>query len=161
MSWQRYVFVVFALAFDRLAKSLACNLNAYSSNCISEVSCSLSSWSLLFKFVTNLFKPWEILTHEWEWSLLKDSILISTLYLPYRQQVVTSNTGSNLGVPSDPTFLVQIYFHLLARCTHDRPLNLWSVREFFTVFRHEILSDFNCGQESCMSTKFGHSVLLW
>ena len=42
----------FALAFDRLAKSPAFNLNAYSSNCISEVSCSL-----LFKFVTNLFKP--------------------------------------------------------------------------------------------------------
>ena len=29
----------FALAFDRLAKSPACNLKAYSSNCISEVSC--------------------------------------------------------------------------------------------------------------------------
>ena len=43
----------FALAFDRLAKSLAFNFNAYSSNCISEVSCPLSSWSLLFKFVTN------------------------------------------------------------------------------------------------------------
>ena len=41
----------FALAFDRLAKSPAFNLNAYSSNCTSEVSCSLSS--LLFKFVTN------------------------------------------------------------------------------------------------------------
>ena len=41
----------FALAFDRLAKSLAFNLNANSSNCISEVSCSL-----LFKFVTNLFE---------------------------------------------------------------------------------------------------------
>ena len=43
----------FALTFDRLAKSPAFNLNAYSSNCNSEVSCSLSSWSLLFKFVTN------------------------------------------------------------------------------------------------------------
>ena len=29
----------FALAFDRHAKSLAFNFNAYSSNCISEVSC--------------------------------------------------------------------------------------------------------------------------
>ena len=35
----------FASAFDRHAKSLAFNLNAYSSNCTSEVSCSL-----LFKF---------------------------------------------------------------------------------------------------------------
>ena len=42
----------FALALDRLAKSLAFNLYAYSSNCTSEVSCSLS-----FKFVTNLFQP--------------------------------------------------------------------------------------------------------
>ena len=47
----------FALAFDRLAKSPAFNFNAYSSNCISEVSCSLWSWSFLFKFVTNLFLP--------------------------------------------------------------------------------------------------------
>ena len=42
----------FALAFDRLAKSLAFTHNAYSSNCTSKVSCSL-----LFKFMTNLFKP--------------------------------------------------------------------------------------------------------
>ena len=42
----------FVLAFDRLAKSLAFNFNAYSSNYMSEVSCSL-----LFKFVTNFFKP--------------------------------------------------------------------------------------------------------
>ena len=42
----------FALAFDRLAKSLAFNLNAYSSNFVPEVSCSL-----LIKFVTNLFEP--------------------------------------------------------------------------------------------------------
>ena len=45
-------FCGFAFAFDRLAKSPAFNLNAYSSNCISEVSCSL-----LFKFVTILFRP--------------------------------------------------------------------------------------------------------
>ena len=43
----------FAVAFDRLAKSPAFNFNASSSNCISEVSCSLSSCFLLFKFVTN------------------------------------------------------------------------------------------------------------
>ena len=41
-------FCGFAFAFDRLAKSPAFNVNAYSSNSISEVSCSL-----LFKSVTN------------------------------------------------------------------------------------------------------------
>ena len=60
-------------------KTSAFVFNAYSSNCTSEVSCSL-----LFKFVTNLFKPWEILTHEWERPLFTDSILISTSWLLYK-----------------------------------------------------------------------------
>ena len=47
----------FALAIDRLAKARAYDFNALSSNCVSEVSCSLSSFSLLLKSVTNLFKP--------------------------------------------------------------------------------------------------------
>ena len=92
-------FCGFALAFDRHAKSPALNFNANSSNCISEVSCSL-----LFKFVTNLFKPWEILTHVWELSLFTDIILISTPYLPCRQQVVTSKTGPILMFPQIQPF---------------------------------------------------------
>ena len=47
----------FALAFNRLAKASTFDFYAQSSNCISEVSCSLSSSSLLLKSVTNLFKP--------------------------------------------------------------------------------------------------------
>ena len=70
----------FAWAFDRHAKSFASNFNAYSSSWTSGISCSL-----LFKFITNLFDPWEILTHEWELSLFKDIILISTPYLRCRQ----------------------------------------------------------------------------
>ena len=55
----------FALASDRLAKANTFVFNAKSSNCISEVSCSLSSSSLLLlKSVTSLFKPGEIVTHE-------------------------------------------------------------------------------------------------
>ena len=42
----------FAVAFDRLAESLAFNLNAFYSNCTSGISVSL-----LFKFITNLFDP--------------------------------------------------------------------------------------------------------
>ena len=38
-SWQNLVFVVLLLPLIGLAKSLAFSLNAYSSNCISEVSC--------------------------------------------------------------------------------------------------------------------------
>ena len=47
----------FAFAFDRLAEASTFVFNAKSSNCISEVSCSLLSSSLLLKSVTNLFKP--------------------------------------------------------------------------------------------------------
>ena len=84
----------FALAFDRLAKARAFDFYAHSSNCTSDFSCSL-----LFKFVTNFFKQWEILTQEYELSLFTDSILISTPYLPCKKQVVTSNTGPILVFP--------------------------------------------------------------
>ena len=48
----------FALAFDRFAEANAFVFNAIFSNCISKVSCSLSSFSLLLlKSVTNLFNP--------------------------------------------------------------------------------------------------------
>ena len=86
----------FALAFDRLAKARAFVLNEKLSNFISEVSCSLSSYSLLLKSVTNFFKPWEILTQEWELCLFTTSCLISTPYLPCKSLVMTSNTGSIL-----------------------------------------------------------------
>ena len=84
----------FALAFVRHAKSFASNFKAYSLNWTSEVSCSL-----LFKFVTKLLEPWEILTQEWVLSLFKDQILISTPYLSCKQQVATSNTGPILVFP--------------------------------------------------------------
>ena len=89
-------------------------------------SCSLSS--LLLESGTNLFKPWEILTHEWESSLFTDLILISTIYLPCKQTSCNFQYGPIFGVPSDPNLSVQMYLRLLAKCTHDRPLHLWIVR---------------------------------
>ena len=47
----------FASAFDRLAKASTFVFNANSSDIISEVSCSLSSYSLSMKSVTNSFNP--------------------------------------------------------------------------------------------------------
>ena len=83
----------FALASDRLAKARAFDFDAQSSNCISDVSCSL-----LFKFVTNLFKPWEILTHEWELSFFMDN---SDFHSIITLQVAGCDFqyGPNFGVP--------------------------------------------------------------
>ena len=89
----------FALAFDRLEKSLAFNLNAYSSNCTSEVSCS---W--LFKFVTNLFKPWEILTMSEIclclqiqcWFPLHIYLVSNWLWLPIRAQFCSLGSFSTI-----------------------------------------------------------------
>ena len=146
-------FCGFALAFDRFAKSPAFNFNAYSSNCIYEVSCSL-----LLKFVTNLFKPWEILTHEWDLFLFTDIILISTPYSPCKQQVVTSNTGPILVFPLILRFrCIFVSWQSVLTAGHWI-CELWKL---FSVFRHEILSDFNNIQESCIRTKFAQSVLLW
>ena len=76
-TWQNLLFVVLLWPLIGLQNHLHSILTAYSSNCTSEVSCSL-----LFKFVTNLFKPWEILAHEWELSLFIDiNILISQLHI--------------------------------------------------------------------------------
>ena len=47
----------FVVAFDRLANASTFVFNAFSSNFISKVSCSLSSFSLLVKSVTNYFNP--------------------------------------------------------------------------------------------------------
>ena len=66
----------FAFAFDRHAKSFASSFNAYSLSWTPEIPISL-----LFKFTTNLFDPWEILTQEWVLSLFTDQTLISTPYL--------------------------------------------------------------------------------
>ena len=93
MSKQKYVFVVLFWPLIGSQKQVHSFSTRNSSDCISEVSCSLWSYSLSIKSVTNLFKPWEILTHEWELSFFTESILISTPYSLCKQLVVTSNTG--------------------------------------------------------------------
>ena len=89
----------FALAFDRLA-------NANTSVFVSEVSCSLSSSSLSIKSVTNVFRLWEVLTHEWEMSLFADSIL--NFHSVFTLQVAgwDFQYESNFGVSLNPTFRV-------------------------------------------------------
>ena len=82
MNWQKYVFAFLFLPLIGSQKQIHSFLKAQSSNCISDVSCSLSSCSLFLNSVTNLFKPWEILTQEWELSLFINSIIISTPFLP-------------------------------------------------------------------------------
>ena len=77
-------FLGFALAFDRLEKTNTSVFSAKTSVFVSEVSCSLSSNSVSIKSKMNFFNPWKIPTHEWELFLSKDSILISTPYLPCR-----------------------------------------------------------------------------
>ena len=65
------------LPFDRLAKSPAFNLTHILRTAFLRFPCSM-----LLKFITNFFDPWEILTHEWELSLFTTSIKVSTPYLP-------------------------------------------------------------------------------
>ena len=72
-------------------------------------------------------------------------------YLPCRQQVVTSNTGPILVFPriqpfgsDDSSSLGKVYSRQATGSVNF---------EKSSVSRHEILSDFNCGQESCISRK--------
>ena len=140
----------FASAFDRHAKSFAFSFNAYSSSWSSGISVSL-----LFKFITNLFDPWEILTQEWVLSLFKKQIPISTPYLPCKELVATSNTGPILVFPwihpfgCDASSCVFTTGHCIKLC------------EIASVFRHEILSILNNTQKSCIHTDFTQFILLW
>ena len=147
----RSTSLCFALTFDRLTEASTFVFNAKSSNCISEVSCSLLSFSLLLlKSVANLFKPWEILTHEWQLSLFTDCQVAGCDF----------QCGPNFGVPSNPTFRIRWFFisWQSVPTTSHWLCELW---ELFSVFCHEVLSDISRCQESCISTKFNHTNLLW
>ena len=63
--------------------------------------------------------------------------------------------GSNLGVPSDLTFWFRcIFVSWQGVLTTDRCTEWW---EFFSVFCHEVLSNPNCCQESCICTNLNHT----
>ena len=66
---------------------------------------------------------------------------------------MTSNTGPILVFPRNQPFGSDRFFiswqSVLTTCHWFCELG-----EFFSVFCHEVLSDFNCCQESCISTNF-------
>ena len=68
--------------------------------------------------------------------------------------------GSNFGIASNPTFRVR-WFFISWQCVLTTCRWFCKLWELFSVLCHEILSDFNCCQESCISTNFYHTILLW
>ena len=70
-----------------------------------------------------------------------------------------SNTGPILVFPRIQPF-GSIELSSLGKVHSRQATESVNRAKFFSVFRHEILSDFNCSQESCISTKFTQSVLL-
>ena len=107
------------------------------------VFCSLLSSYSVDQVVTDLFNPWEILTHEWVLSLFNDSIpnfhpysLASYwLCLLTRAQFVCSLESKPFG-SHDFSYLGKVY--------HDMPLHcICSLWELLSVLYHEELSDIN------------------
>ena len=105
-----------------------------SSNCNSEFSCSFLSCSLLLRMAV---------VHR----LNSNFHSIFTLWAAG----CDFKCGSNLSVHPNPTLWNRAFFHPLTTCTHDRPLNLWVVKTMQCLLSWK-LSDFNCVQESCIST---------
>ena len=92
MSWQNCVFVVLLwplIGLQNHLHSISTHIlrtsQRFPARCRRPPCCS-SPWPTCSGHE-------KILTHEWELSLFTDIILISTPYLPCKQQVVTSNTG--------------------------------------------------------------------
>ena len=72
------------LAFDQLAKASTFVFNANSTNFMSEVSCSLSSFFVVAQVRDQLFQAMRNSEPRVRSVFLTDSILISTPYLPCR-----------------------------------------------------------------------------
>ena len=140
----------FALIFDRHAKSLAFNFNAYSSSC-----------TLLIVVQIHQKPIWSMRNSDPRVSVVFVQRPNSDLNSIFTMQIIGCNFqyGSSFGVTLDPTSGLRCFFvtwksvFTIGRCTE-----LW---EFCSVFRHEILSDCSNIQESCIHTKFTQSVLLW
>ena len=109
----------FASVFDRLAKAKTSVFNGYISVFVSEVSCSLSSYSVSRRNSD----PWVRIVFVNRFNSHYHSIfalqVASKLWLPTRVQFWCS-PESNL--------LVQMSFHLLAKCTRDMSLVLYNAR---------------------------------
>ena len=74
-----------------------------------------------------------------------------TPYLPCSQQAVTSNTGPIWVFPRIQPFWSDYFSSLGKVYSRQATQCLWN----------EVLSDINRCQESCISTKFNHTILLW
>ena len=114
----------FAFAFDRYAKSFALSFNANSSSWSSGIYVSL-----LFKFITNLFDPWEILTQQRHNSDLNSMFTVQIIGCNFQH-------GLNFRVFLGSSPSVVMLLLLLEECIHDRPLHeiVW---EICSVFRPE------------------------
>ena len=143
MSWQKYVFVVFFWPLIGSQKQI----HSFSTHILAEVcdqlvqamrnSDPLVRMVLVYRFNFNF-------------------------HFVFTLQITGCDVyhGSNLSVPSNPTFRIRWFvvswWRILTTC--QWLCKLW---EFFNVFCHEVLSDVNRCQESCFSTNLHHSILLW
>ena len=152
MSWPNLVFVVLLWPLIGSQKSPAFNFNAYSSDFISENF-------LLVVVVLFVDQVRDQFIQSMRNSDPRVRIVFVYRFNANFHSLFTLQTtgcnfqyGPNFGIPSNPTFRVSWIFiswqSVLTTCHWF--CKLW---ELFSVFRHEILSDFNNSQESCIRTK--------
>ena len=151
-SWQVLFFVVLLVPLIGMQ-----NPSSFSCNACSSSWSSGTSVSLLFESITNLFDPWEILSQEWVLSSLRDqNSYLDSMFI--RQATGRDfQHGANFCVSLDPSsWLWWSIFSWKSVFTTGHCIKLFS-----SVFSHEILSNFNNTQKSCIHTKFTHFIWLW
>ena len=72
---------------------------------------------------------------------------------------MTSNTGPILVFPRIQPF-GSYDFSSLGKVYSRHATGSVKCENFSVCFRHEVLSDFNCCQECCISTKFNHTIFF-
>ena len=160
MSKQKYVFVGFALAFVRLATASTFVFNANSWDSISEV--------LFFcRRTLCCSSPWPTYSiHEKFWPT-SENCLCSQIQFYFALHIYLAGSWLWLAM------LVQFWYSLESKLSGQMKFSIsWQsvfttchsvckLWELFSVLCHEALSDYNCCQESSISTNFNHMVLLF
>ena len=153
---RQVLFCGLVLAFDGHAKSFASNFNAYfraeflefPAHCCSNLP---ETYLIDEKFLLR--------SEYYLWSQTKE-ILISIPCVPCKQQVANSNTVPIL------VFLLIHPFGCDASSSlgevYSRQATEWNCERIPQCFsRHEVLSNFNNIQNSCIHAKFAQFVSLW
>ena len=107
---------------------------------------------------------WPICSSHWKWLTSENGLCSKTpFWFPLHIYLV----GNKLWLPGPILVFPRIQpagsdeFQSRGKVYSPQATDFVNCENSSIFFCHDVLSDFNCGQESCVSTNLYHSILLW